>query len=342
VLAVRPDGSRTLEAKTGPLVSGRESWTGGDATTTQVLALSEAERQVLAVLAVIGRASLSSEELAALVEVEDITPVIGELERRGLIKSDEKRRYSALGRIGEEIRRTDEALSSADRLLSYMTTLAQSGRLTPDRLAADAAAILGLSEWAAETGQWERLLELVKTLQACFGIAQRVQEWLALLDLGRRAAQALGDKQSEVWVLQQLATASASAGDAASAQQYLGEADELQRQTQSFGRAPSRADEPVKAAREALTIGGAGGRRLGLWIIGLIIAAGAGAGAGYAIGNGGGGTGGTTAPVSVTVTLPRGTITTSGTVTLPATTVLTTTTELTTTTVTTTVTTGPG
>jgi hypothetical protein len=76
-----------------------------------------------------------------------------------------------------------------------MTTLAEGGQLTPERLVKDAEATLGLSEWAVESEQWAALLELVKTLQACFEIAHRVQQWLILLDRGRSAAQALCDRR---------------------------------------------------------------------------------------------------------------------------------------------------
>jgi hypothetical protein len=233
---------------------------------------------------------------------------------------------TALGRVGETIRRTDDALSTGDRLLKYITTLAKEGRLTPERLLDDIDAILGLSEWAAESEQWERLLELVKTLQAAFGIARRVEEWLTLLNRGRSAAVALGDKHSEVWVLRQLATASASAGDATAAQRYRNEADNLQR------------TEPIRegdSGRRQTTVNGGGGvARVVLRVLALIIAAGAGGGAGYALGNSHSGVGVTTTRVPVTITVGGQTVTTAQTVTLPATTVTSTTTQVTTTTIT--------
>lgn len=323
-------------------------WPGEDTAETQVMALSPAERQVLAAIAVVGRASLSAGELAELVEVDDVAPLVDDLERRGLIRRDERKRYSAVGRVGEEIRRTEEALASGERLLQYMTTLAKGGGLTPERLVEDAEAILGLSEWAAERREWAALLELVKTLQACFGIAHRVQEWLTLLERGRSAARALGDERSEVWALQQLATASASAGDAPAAQRYLREADDLQRRRRPGARRTARTDEaPSVGAQEALATAG-GGSRLALWIIGLLVVGAGGVGAGYALGSDSGDVGVTTARVPVTVTVRGRTVTTSDRVTLPATTVVSTTTEVTTATetntvtATTTVTTGPG
>ena len=46
---------------------------------------------------------LATEELAALVEVDDVAPLIADLERRGLITRDEKKRYSVLGRLGDHV-----------------------------------------------------------------------------------------------------------------------------------------------------------------------------------------------------------------------------------------------
>jgi hypothetical protein len=125
-----------------------------------VLALPATERQILAALSVVGRASLSVDELAALVDVDDVIPLVEDLERRGLIRRDEKKRYSVLGGVGAQVRKTDDAFATGDRLLKYVTTLARGGSLTPDRLVEDAEAILALSEWAAENRKWVELLEL--------------------------------------------------------------------------------------------------------------------------------------------------------------------------------------
>jgi hypothetical protein len=270
-------------------------------TPTRISALPAAERRVLAALAIVGRASLSGDELAELAEVHDVIPLVADLEWRELVRGEEKQRYRAIGRIGEEIRQTDTMLSTGERLLQYMTTLAKGGQLTPERLLDDAEAILGLTEWAAECQQWEQLLELVKTLQACFGIESRVEEWLTLLDRGHSAARALGDRQSEIWVLRQLAAALASTGDLPGARQRLTEADELE-----AGRTVSL-------------------RRVTLWTLGAIAFGMAGGAAGCAIGDSSAGAGPTTT-VPVTVSAGGQTVTRFDTVTLPATTVLSTTT----------------
>ncbi|HUK95527.1 MAG TPA: hypothetical protein VLU96_10780 [Gaiellaceae bacterium] len=302
-------------------MSGAGDWPGEETAETRVMALPAQEREILAALAVVGRASLSHEELAELLRVDDVTPLVSDLQARGLVRSDE-RRCSAAGRIGEEIRRTNDALSTGDRLMGYVSTLAQSGRLTPGRLADDSAAILGLSEWAAEMQRSAQLLEMVKTVEASYEIAQRAEEWRELLLRGRGAAHALGDRQSEIWMLQRLATAAAMAGDSAGAQQYLREADELQRTPQ-----------PTPMTEQASPAGGDSGNtwKIVLVILGTVLVALIGVGVGYAIGHGNKGSAGTT---TITRTLEKtGTETTTTTETVP-------TTVISTTTVTTTVTTG--
>src|SRR5262249_12101007 len=154
-----------------------------------------------------------------LPEVDDVIALVEDLERRGLVKR-EGARYSVVRGVGEQIRRTDEALATGDRLLANFTTLARRGSLTPQLLGDDAQAILGLTEWAAQVGRWGALLELVQTLQASYGSAERAPEWRTLLEHALVAARRLGDGQAEIWALQQLATASAAMGDSQTAQHY--------------------------------------------------------------------------------------------------------------------------
>jgi hypothetical protein len=317
-------------------VPGIDDRSGDETVPTQLAELPAAELRVLAALAVVGRASLSAAELAEVAAIEDIPPLVSDLERRGLIsRHEETQRYSALDHVGAELRRTDADLATGERLLQYMTSLAKGGRMTPARLLDDAEAVLGLTEWAAERRQWQGLLELVKTLQACFALVEHVEEWLTLLDRALKAARALHDRQSEVWVLQQLATVSASIGDRSAAHRYRREAEELS--SRRHHSTPPRGDgdsdpQPTNGqgqsqSQSQATFGGAGtlgergARRVALWILCLSAAAAGGIGAGYAIGysNANGHT-------TTTVTLGGHTVTTGKTVTLPPTTVLSTTT----------------
>jgi hypothetical protein len=280
-----PAEGRNWPGWPGPLLLPRPLPDRKGGSLTNLVDLLPEERRVLATLAVVGRASLSVDELADLNDVVDVIPIITSLEQRGLIASDEKQRYSAIGHVAAEIRRTDDALSSGDRLFGYFSTLARSGGLMPERLADDTEAIFGLCEWAAEAQRWDRLLELVKTLHASYEIGRRTEEWIALLHRARGAAHTLGDQRSEIWVLEQLSAASTALGDPAGATEFRRAADELRGTTATIGRPPRSAGQTVL--------------RIALFAVGALIIAAGGIGVGYAIGNGGSSP---TAP-SVTVTL---------------------------------------
>jgi hypothetical protein len=329
-------------------MSGSSDWPGDETAETQGTGLPPAERQILVALAVVGHASLSADELAELGLTADVVPLLEDLERRGLIHLDDTRRYTVLRSVGDQLRRTDEAMATGDRLMSYFSTLARGGSLTPARVELDAPAILGLAEWAAQAGRFAGLLALVQTLQASFAVAQHTGQWLTLLDHARTSAHAMGDKQSEIWALEQMATATAAAGDPQTAQRFLREADELR-------RGPQAAPPPPPPRREETVVApvvvppppppprddrsGGGVPAWVIWTIGIIAAALAGVGLGFVLDNGNSTTNTTTAHLSVTLTKPGTTETTQETVTLPAQTVTSTETTTVTTTTTTTVTT---
>jgi hypothetical protein len=288
-------------------MSGRDEWPSEQTAVTRVDVLPGDERTILAALAIVGRASLSTEELAALVEVDDVRPLVADLERRGLLRRDEKRRLGIAGRLGADIRKLNGTLETADRLMGYVETLAQGGRLTAARLEDDAEAILGIAAWGAEVQQWARVLEFVKTVQASFALAERVHEQRVLLELGRTAASRLGDRTSELWCLRQLMHVADHVGDVAARVTYADAADAL-----------------VPASRRAP----AGRAVLSAALV--VIAGSAGALAGYLVGhNSGGGT--TTSVVTttrgVTETITGNAATDTVTTTLPAETVTSATTE---------------
>ena len=161
------------------------------------------------------------------------------------------------------------------------------------------------------------MLELVRTLQSSFAIAHRLEGWLVLLQHARTAAEGLADRGAEVWVLDELAAASAALGDGAAAERYAREAEALRRRLPGAdgARSTARRARPGRAVVEAAL-------RPVVVALGVIAAGLVGLAAGLAVERSGGGATVTT-EVPVTVTAGGATVTTAQTVTLPAETVTT-------------------
>src|SRR5262245_43477501 len=251
-------------------MSGSGNWPGDENAETQALGLQPAERQILAALSVVGHATLSADQLADLGVTNDVIPLLEGLERRGLVRLDDRRRYSVLGGVGQQLRRTNEALESGDRLLRNFTTLARGGSLSAE----DVAAVLGVTEWASEVGRFAGLLELVRSAQASFEIGQRANDWVTLVRRAGGAARALGGRQSGIWALEQRAASAASAGDAQAAQRYLSEADELR-----YGPRPTATREvtetvvaPPPPPPPQQSSSGGGVPAWVLWALGIVLA----------------------------------------------------------------------
>jgi hypothetical protein len=222
----------------------------GQGLPESLQSLTPAERQVLAVLAVVGEASLSADEVAVLAEVDDVRPVLDELRRRGLVRQDDDREELAPG-LGAKLRRTWELTETADRVLRQVISIAQDGRLT----LADLPAILGISRWAAEAGRWSELLSLVKLTQTVLDVRQRVEIWIQIVEQARVAARKLGDLEAEAWAEDQLADAGRAIANASSA------AGAAATRVMPSGRTSSDRDRTrtwLKVGAATLLVGGAG------------------------------------------------------------------------------------
>jgi hypothetical protein len=255
--------------------------------------LTQAERQVLSVLAVVGQASLSPGEVAMLAEVDDARPVLDELQRRGLVRQQDDREALAAG-FGAKLRRAWDLADTTDRVLRQFISIAQDGKLTLD----DLPAILGISQWAAEAGRWSELLRLITLTETVLDVRQRVETWIQIVEQARMAARKLGDLDAEAWAEDQLAAASRAIANAAGAAAV------------------------ATTTITPLAIASTHRDRTATWLklgVAALLVGGAGFGIGYAA-SGGASSAQTSVTVpATTVTLPGATTTLAGaTVTLPA------------------------
>jgi uncharacterized membrane protein YedE/YeeE len=212
--------------------------------------LTPAERQVLAVLAVVGEASLSVDEVALLAEVDDVGPVLDELRRRKLVRREDGREALEPG-FGAKLRRVWDLTDTTDRVLRQVISIAQDGRLTLD----DLPAILGVSRWAAEAGRWTELLSLIRLTETVLDVKQRVEIWIQIVEQARVAARKLGDLEAEAWAEDQLAGASRAIASASAA---AGTAATTTTAREGAPRQRDRTRTWLKVGAATLLVGGAG------------------------------------------------------------------------------------
>ena len=167
---------------------------------TDIESLTPDERRVLAVLVAVGGAWVTAEQLAALSEIDDVVPVLVELERRGLVRKDERGRYAAAAGSDTRLRRALGVLDTADRVLRQLISIAEDGRLTLD----DLDAVLGITAWAAQVGRLQELLQLVEAVEKTLSVSRRVEAWVPLVRRAKEAARELGDTEAEAWADEQL------------------------------------------------------------------------------------------------------------------------------------------
>jgi hypothetical protein len=154
----------------------------------ELRSLDPGARNVLAVLAVCGRASLSVEELGEITEQSDLPLTLAELERRGLVIRDGDR-FSLAPPEREPLKRLLASVDALDRVLRAFIRIAEDGRLTLD----DLDAVVELTRIAAQTGRWKELLRLADAAEATLSTTHRVEEWIEIVERRREAARALGD-----------------------------------------------------------------------------------------------------------------------------------------------------
>jgi hypothetical protein len=270
----------------------------GPELPAELASLTPAEREVLAALAAMGDATLSPEQLAALTSVEDPRPVLGELARRGFLHADEAERYGVPPGLRERLRRAWNLVDTGDRVLRQLISIAEDGRLTM----ADLDAVLGISEWACQTGRFEELLRLVQAVRTTVDVLHRVEAWVTIVHRAVQAARALGDTGAEAWAEGELAAAARFIGDNSTAEAHEQREQALRRPATQRPAAPRLSGRLLRLAA-------------------LAGAAGVGLAAGFGLFHG---SSPNTGPTTITappetVRLPRRTITAGGqTVTLPA------------------------
>jgi hypothetical protein len=249
--------------------------------------LSEHEERVLAALAAFDGASLSTERLAELTGVDPIGPVLDSLERRGLLRRDEKPdRVAGLAQVNEKLQQISDVTGWAEKAVRLFTGLA-TGSLSPEEALDDLGAVFSLLNWANENQRWQEVLELVKVAETGLALARRFDAWGRALDHALHAGDQLGDTRAQAWALDRLGNRAALLGDRTAAKEYLQRAASLHASVgESAAAAMTRRNldlvrpRGLRALRDSFAAMPAGVRVLGAAV--AVVAVGGSLAAGYA------------------------------------------------------------
>jgi hypothetical protein len=216
--------------------------------------LTPPEREVLAVLAVMGGVALSPEQLAALTSVADPRPILAGLERQGFVERDAGDRYRIAAGRRERLLEAWNLVDTGDRILRQLISIAEDGRLTWS----DLDAVLGVSQWACEVGRFRELLRLVKAVKTTVDVVRRIEAWIPIVQRAVHAARALGDLDAEAWAERELAACARLQGDEPRARAHE-QREEVLRRSAGRGRARLvRSPRTLLQAAAAAALAGVG------------------------------------------------------------------------------------
>jgi hypothetical protein len=174
--------------------------------TDMLNALTSGERSVLAGLAAAGGGPVGLAHLRKLSAVEDVEPVLADLERRHLVEAHSPR-YSLAGPLREEIEARWDLDTQREHALDHYTGWSERNRGDPDvDVAEERPALLGLLRWAAATGRAEETIRLGRAIDPALVASGRFGSWGESVNAVLEAARRSGDQWSEAWALHQRGT----------------------------------------------------------------------------------------------------------------------------------------
>jgi hypothetical protein len=191
--------------------------------------IPEAERKVLALLAMAAGALIPADLITVMSDISDVTRRLRGLCQHGLAEQHDDRFGLPVCHAASyrDILLEDlQAGSAARQLVSWLTTR---NPASPDSLSALDAA-LTLIEFAAERRDWATVISLIRAVEPILALAGRWEAWQHVLDMGIHAAHLIGDTASEALFRHEQGTRALCNDELDSAQLHLQRALQLREQ----------------------------------------------------------------------------------------------------------------
>lgn len=189
-------------------------------TAQAIQSLSDAQRRILALLAVSGDAPLPEEHLAALAGVDNLGAVLETLQQQKMVEAHSPR-YTLTGDLAERLRSAWDLTPWAERMLRYFADWATAHRDSPDRLTDAVEMLMAVMEWGVRLQRWPEALRLARALEGALALSGRWGIWSHVLQSALQAGQSLGDQAAEAWARHQQGSRALCLGEKAVAREQL-------------------------------------------------------------------------------------------------------------------------
>ncbi len=182
---------------------------------------TQAEKSVLAALAVFRDAPVLGQHVGAIAGTPNTEQILQGLEQRGLVQSHEQH-YTIVSDV------SDESLGDLTpwfkRALPYFVDWAKQNRSNPQLLAGSAQAVVLLIKWAVKNRSWDDVIQLGHAIDEALTLSGKWDMWAGTLESIRVAASAKGDLAEAGWALHQLGTRALLLGNRSYAKAALSDA----------------------------------------------------------------------------------------------------------------------
>jgi hypothetical protein len=189
--------------------------------------LSGRQRSILDLLAVMGDAGLSAEEIVDITKQSKTPNILENLRRLHLLQQKENR-YILNQTVAEVLPPAWKLRAALESAITYFTNWAKQYHRQPTILATEIDAIIQVIEVAVKASHWQDVLHLVKAIESSLVLNRQWSLWEQMLQRGLQASQARGDRASQAWILHQLGTRALCLDENNTATDYLTKALELQ------------------------------------------------------------------------------------------------------------------
>ena len=175
-------------------------------------ALSEPEYRLVSILAALSGASATTSDLAAMLGVSDIQPILDGLLNLHLVGC-QANRCRLTGTLARSVQSQENLAPRRAALVSYYLAWVERNRQSPSLLAAEMEVLQQVMLWAVNARQWAAVLRLARSIQPALALGLRWSAWAEVLRHALTAARAAGDRASAAWALHELGTRSLCLGE---------------------------------------------------------------------------------------------------------------------------------